>query len=67
MVEIHVGTPIDTAIWISASHTEKETELQRRKRLADLVQEQLYKLGERVEKQKLVIGERIRNNLSKKK
>ncbi|KAL7071826.1 hypothetical protein ACQ4LE_008884 [Meloidogyne hapla] len=54
-VEIHVGTPIDTAIWISASPMENGTELQRRKRLADLVQERLYSLGEQVEKHKFVI------------
>nr|CAD2159004.1 unnamed protein product [Meloidogyne enterolobii] len=61
-VEIHIGTPIDTAIWISASPMEDETELQRRKRLADLVQEKLYALGEQVEKQKFVIGERKKNS-----
>ena len=41
---------------------EDETELQRRKRLADLVQEKLYALGEQVEKQKFVIGERKKNS-----
>uniref|UniRef100_A0A914KPT6 Tafazzin family protein n=2 Tax=Meloidogyne incognita group TaxID=654580 RepID=A0A914KPT6_MELIC len=66
-VEIHIGTPIDTAIWISASPMEDETELQRRKRLADLVQEKLYALGEQVEKQKFVIGERKKNSGSLKR
>uniref|UniRef100_A0A915LUG6 Tafazzin family protein n=1 Tax=Meloidogyne javanica TaxID=6303 RepID=A0A915LUG6_MELJA len=66
-VEIHIGTPIDTAIWISASPMEDETELQRRKRLADLVQEKLYALGEQVEKQKFVIGERKKNSESLKR
>ena len=46
---------------------EDETELQRRKRLADLVQEKLYALGEQVEKQKFVIGERKKNSESLKR
>jgi len=46
---------------------ENETELQRRKRLADLVQERLYSLGEQVEKHKFDIKERSKNNESIKK
>jgi monolysocardiolipin acyltransferase len=61
-VEIHVGTPLDTSIWISEPTIENETELQRRKRLADLVQEKLYSLGERVENKKFIIGERRKKN-----
>jgi hypothetical protein len=50
--EVFVGNPTDTAQWlIHSPQAVKESELERRKRVADLVQSELFGLGEWVEAQ----------------
>ncbi|KAI3413508.1 hypothetical protein GPALN_010998 [Globodera pallida] len=44
-VEVSIGDPIDTTIWLDGLSFADESELGRRKRLADLVQAELYGMG----------------------
>ncbi|KAL3090284.1 hypothetical protein niasHS_006736 [Heterodera schachtii] len=49
-VEVSIGDPTDTSKWLNKTYFATETELERRKRLADLVQAELYGLGEQLDK-----------------
>jgi len=65
---VFVGNPVDTAHWLTPASPStptrengrkvEETELERRKRLADLVQAELFGLGKRVEEMAMEAGRR---------